>query len=756
MRKTAFFPILRLHIATLLSISIVLSGCASQKNLMKALSENDVESAREMVQAGINPFKPDEKGQSAVSLGLNAPKSSETYSWAQALVEKSTLRAKQLLAQIQEGTISVHEFSSELKAASFYVDAPADDQNNSLLIALSGVPGKTEYMSELLESHADIDLANDGGWTPLMHAVLKGNIAAAELLISSGANLEAKSRDGLTALHFTAIDSSYFNRANDTKLAQLLISAGANVNARQKDDSTPIFEAIASNRPDILQLFLEAGANPDASDEDGMTALMFAVLNGNTHAVQALISAGAYLERKNDRGQTALHIAVLPADVGDRSNDAQIVRMLIRSGANLNAHQDNKKTPLFKSIIYNRAEVRSILLESDANPDLTDANGDTPLMMAVFLTGNIEAAKALIDSGADLDATNSDGYAALHYTAASTKTGNRVNDPQLAELLIDAGANPNIKSDEVPTPLFLTFVFNRPEIRNILLKAGADPNTPGPEGSTPLMQAVVDWNEQAVNRLIAAGANLDLADKSGMTPLMRAVMSSNTEAVKALIVGGANLEATNDLGLTALHLTTIPTDIGNRTHDKQIARLLLDAGANPDARKSNFVTPLYNTIEFDRPEIRTILLAAGANPDLPGEKGATPLMRAVASSRSEAVKALLAAGANLEVKNDEGWTALHHAARKKNDGGTKHSADATIVIQLIQAGANPNTLNDQLVTPLMIAGVNNRENIVKLLLKHGARTDIKNKFGKTAEDEAAQRNHYRIVALIREHMQNVR
>src|SRR5690554_7105862 len=128
---------MRFYLFLLFGLAIMLSGCASQSKLMESISEHDVATARKMVQKGINPFKTDSNGQSAVSLALAANETTETYKWANALAKDSSAKAKELLALIKNGKLTADQFRAELEKTSFYIDAPVDDYGSSLLTTLA-------------------------------------------------------------------------------------------------------------------------------------------------------------------------------------------------------------------------------------------------------------------------------------------------------------------------------------------------------------------------------------------------------------------------------------------------------------------------------------------------------------------------------------------------------------------------------------------------------------------------------------------
>ena len=99
-----------------------------------------------------------------------------------------------------------------------------------------------------------------------LHAALRGNIKAAEQLLRTGADPNARNEDGKTALNLAC----YYGYA---AIAQLMLQHGADVNADDKNGWTPLHEACWLGYPNTVRLLLEHGADPDARNDEGETPL---------------------------------------------------------------------------------------------------------------------------------------------------------------------------------------------------------------------------------------------------------------------------------------------------------------------------------------------------------------------------------------------------------------------------------------------------------------------------------------------------
>ncbi|WP_372997782.1 ankyrin repeat domain-containing protein [Marinobacter sp.] len=694
-----------------LFIALSLSGCASQQKLMDSMEENDAETAREMVEAGMNPYLPNENGVSAVAKGLQAPEGSEIRQWAEQQAEISKEPAKALWQKIENDSITPEQLRSELAQFDFYIDAAITEKGYTLLLSTL-VTEKYDYASVIIESGADPSKTDSKGWSPLHESVFNGSVELTRKLVDAGADLESRWNEW-TPLHYTANSLEHADRSNDVELARILIKAGADINAQQSEGSTPLLLSVINDRQEVLDLLLDSGADLERANEVGNTPLIESVFLGNVSAAKKLIDAGANLEATQKQDWTALHYTANSPEKGARENDLQLANLLIESGANIDARTVAGITPLYLSVANERSDMTDLFASAGSDLSIPHNNGMTPLIKAV-LDGNQTAAKQLIDAGADLNSRDDDGWTALHFTAGSTGLGNRQHDYALTGMLLAAGADINAKTNEGVTPVYLAARYQRPGVLSILLENGANPNITHDDNWSPLMRAVYDGSLEIARALLDAGADTEISEKDGWRSL-HLIASSNTNR--------------------------------NQENDEELLSLLIGANANINAMNDDGATPLYLAVMNDRPEMVAVFLEAGADPDTSNTW--TPMMRAVFGGKTEYVHALAEAGADVNLKDDDGWSALHLAANSLKHGNRENDAKITKI--LLDNGANINSLNDDLATPLMLTGSTNRPEVARVLLENGAKTDLENRFGRTALQEAIRDDNYRVAALIREH-----
>jgi ankyrin repeat protein len=375
---------------------------------------------------------------------------------------------------------------------------------------------------------------------------------------------------------------------------------------------------------------------------------------------------------------------------------ADVVRLLLKSGANPNLAVATGETPLMTCSRTGAVDAVKLLVEYGAAVDAKEPNQNQTAIMWAAAERHPEVVKALIDAHADVKARSRQGFAPIHFAA-------RVGDLESVKALLAAGVDVNmLTADAAPgrggggngyTALLVATLRAQVDVALYLLDHGADPNNMA-AGITPLHWATTTWEGYAANPVYG------FEDPMSGIPDRQAKL----KLVKALLAHGANVNArmtkrqpsfatgyTDGVGATAFLLAASVDDV-------EMMRILLDAGADPRIATETKAT--------------AIMAATGLNHGI-GESLVTE-----ADARA-AVKLLLDLGVDPKGETTFGENALF---------GPAYRGWNTLLAEMIDLGVNVNAVSKAGVTPWLAAngqgdrlgGVLYNKEGAGLLLKHGA------------------------------------
>ena len=211
--------------------------------------------------------------------------------------------------------------------------------NKNLIEALKKSDIKT--VEKLIETGADVNAKDKDGGTALMYAARNGHTKTVEKLIELGADVNSKDKFGGTALIWVA-------RNGRTENVEKLVELGADVNARDNGGWTALHWA--AGHTETVEKLVELGADVNARDKSGWTALMHAASNGRTKTVEKLVELGADVNAKDKDGNTALIWAA-------RNGCTETMKKLIELGADVNARDKSGWTALSSSVFENNIQI---------------------------------------------------------------------------------------------------------------------------------------------------------------------------------------------------------------------------------------------------------------------------------------------------------------------------------------------------------------------------------------------------------------
>ncbi len=188
---------------------------------------------------------------------------------------------------------------------------------------------------------------------------------------------------------------------------------------------------------------LLAGVLLMAGASEAQTGLLEAAARGDLAAVNRLIAAKADLEQRDGQRQTPLLLAVA-------GNHVAVAKALLAAGASPNAQAANQDTPWLLAGASGRTEIIAAMLP--LKPDLTIRNRYSGnALIPACERAHVETAKLLLTSGIDVNHVNNLGWTCLLEIVILGDGGPR--HQQVAQLVLDAGADPNLADRDGISPL---------------------------------------------------------------------------------------------------------------------------------------------------------------------------------------------------------------------------------------------------------------------------------------------------------------
>ncbi|HEV2601499.1 MAG TPA: ankyrin repeat domain-containing protein [Candidatus Babeliales bacterium] len=719
-----------------------------QTALMHAVAENSLEIVRFLVHIGLDKDAYDVQGRTA------------------------------LISAANYGYLDIVQFLVGVGANKDAYDK--DGQSSLMLVAHYG---RLDTVRFLLQAGVDKNAQDKKGKTALMLAADYNWLEIVQILVEAGADVDIEDADGKTALQiaedggpsskqiveylqakrtdpFVIID-----RPNAVEVLKQLSKEEIVSYKKDKHGRTILMYAVEKGKSDVVQFLVQAGVDVNETDTKGRTALMFAAQYGKLDVAKFLVQSGATVDAKRVDGKTALQIA---QDVGKRAEGvAQYLQnfILLTDLFAVIAHPDAMD-------LLNKFSKERIVTYG------TNKDGLTPLMYAVE-QDKIRVVEYLVGAGVDLDAKNSDGKTAEQMAESTSRSRIAHYLQEYKKLTTDVFA----AIDDYHPMTWL-----RKYSKEVLVSYPKNK-----KGQTPLIYAVEkDGYEQqkVVQFLVGAGVDINDRDAEGMTALMRAARMARAEIAGYLINAGADKEVRSEkyewtaliCALARLRelIGSMKDDRGDRYKDQMVAtiekqanlvRLLVNSGANKEARDSYDETALMYAVSSGDLGIVQFLIDAGANKDVRNKYDRTLLMFAARAGYLDIVQFLVQGGADLDAKDKADRTALDLAKEEKRDAVVEYlqeqkkqlSSNIFAVIDHSDAMTwlarfpkkeivpkFPFVREKDSQTPLMYAVEKGKFDVVRFLVEAGVNLNAKDDNGKTAWQIAKDKGYTDIAQYLQQ------
>ncbi|MBA4386803.1 MAG: hypothetical protein C0404_02410 [Verrucomicrobia bacterium] len=368
-------------------------------------------------------------------------------------------------------------------------------------------PDNLAVMKFLLSKGASSDFRDEFGGR-LIHVAAEGgdpNIVSFVLSIMKEVN-EARTQDGFTPLHIAAF------RGN-SEAVEVLAANGADLNVRCAAGSPPYIQALYMDHHKCADVLIAKGCRRDHALE-----LCFAARHGDIEGVRECLRMGADINAlvgtSQDFRETPLLAAVSSSATNFRN---EIIGALLKQGADVNKADDKGRTPLFCAVENQKIsnQVLDLIMGAGAELNKTNCNGRTALMVAL-LSGNISAARHLVERGANVNTKDAKGMTTLMLAVTGDHIAADGPDPEIMRLLIKMGVDVKAKDNEGLTALLLCAKnYNRDTVEplRVLIEAGADPNDRTPDGYDALsftIQGGLNGRRERSKFLIEKGCDVNV------------------------------------------------------------------------------------------------------------------------------------------------------------------------------------------------------------------------------------------------------
>ncbi|EQC25271.1 TKL protein kinase [Saprolegnia diclina VS20] len=419
-------------------------------------------------------------------------------------------------------------------------------KEEALLYAARG--GNLAAVISSLNDRVNIECYDSNGWTPLHKAAMCDRLEIVRFLLEKGANIEAKSTYLDTPLHYASYN-------NHVEIVRLLLAYGANVNATTKWNQTPLMLAQEQGHvqvQELLQTAMLAKALREKRILDANSLLQQEAMNVN---------------HQEPDGTTLLHLVLAMQDL------KLLETMLENPNLAIDATDSSGRTALAIALATRNIEAAYALLQSNAQLDAVDKAIVAGVLRHAASTNNKEMVAELLKHGVHPATTNENGETALHFAAANGYIAIvqtlLENDESLLGLCdqndvamkghkcIDA------TNQAGESPIFVAAAVGHADVVEALVQANAKPHRVSNDGSTLLHAAAVGGNPRVLGFVLPLCRDgLETRDEMGRTPLFVAAEKGHVDAVTAFLEAKANIFAINKVDKTTVLMaaTTNPNE----------------------------------------------------------------------------------------------------------------------------------------------------------------------------------------------------
>ena len=538
------------------------------------------------------------------------------------------------------------------------------------------------WMKHTLAVSALLLVAATPDESPVADAAQRGEGEEIRNLLRQGADPSAAQPDGMTALHWSALN-------DQLDIVETLIFAGATLQpATRVGGYTPLHLASRAGNAEVVAALLDAGANPDILTGTGAASLHFAAEADVVGVVNALVEHGADVNVRDGYSSRT------PAMFAAARNAAAALQALLDAGADPDLVSKTRDFAEIEAADREERTRRQRIREAEKEPEPEEEpDAQRPGQGRGGFPGAGQGNEPELPPDGPKVLSSIEqigvqgGFSPLHY---AVRNGNA----EAMRVLLDGGADLNLQSGDQSSPLLLATINGNYDLARTLLEAGADPNLLSDDGAGPLFAALnIEWS---------------LRTWYPQPQAFRQQETDYLELMELLLDAGAdpNARTTTHIWYAAYNAGRMGVDFAGATPfwraayaaDVQAMRLLLDNGADPNIWTYNMISP--RRFFFQRPG-EPEEDPSGLEPVPHGGPGVHPLHAAsgvgfgtsrVAQTHRHVPDGWLPAvrflvdevGVDPNIRDKDGFAPIHHAAAR---------GDNETILFLVERGADVTLLS---------------------------------------------------------------
>ena len=591
-----------------------------------------------------------------------------------------------------ETSLSLAKRRGRTNLTQFLLDTKAAPTDRDLMTMYEACAKGRVAVAQRLINEGFPPIVSPNTWTPLQLATKHGYTAIAEMLIAARSDVNYKSWNGMTPLHYAVMN-------RDAKCTLALLQAGALVSPPHHD-MLPLLYAIEYGYEDMVHLLLAFKADVNTKTENCVNALIYAIVCHRSSIAKTLIRLNAdvcapdasfrppltyAVEYRNTDIAKLLLSAKADVDMCDHRHSTHDDHILtVESKWTLQPAYLGSGSPLICAAAAGNVDMVQLLLTAHATVDKPNDVGNTPLLWAA-MNGHVHVARMLMDAKASVH--DASGKIASLICAAR---GNAVADENPAVAERDEGKDDDEDQGD-----------NEDQVQDQDQDEDEDDVDPSPS-------SVSSAYITALRLLVEANAPVDACGDTGLTPLMVSTECADTTA--ALLEMGASVYDVDKDNKTALCWAAHHGDLA-------AMQALIDARASISHRANDGMNVLTRATAMRRHEVMQALIDAKADVNVNWPKrlhegfghkeDRSPLMWAICNGDEGATRLLLAAKASLKHEAKRGQSPLRDAISNKHEQILKILLDA-----------NPDiSATSEALDNLIFAAKTNQVALMKILIE---------------------------------------